>query len=537
MARIPDESQLGYSVPRTRTPRFQDRSAAIVGEAVEGLARIVGAASNRLQEREDQFNYARAKSALLSADVEARRALEDDPDWETYEKRYTEAMVKARDKAAGMIRGGRDRALFDMDASQFSERAIGEVRNIAKRKEIDWGRAALDEMLDTNRTAALNASDEPSREELIKTTQEAINGALEKGYLNEQEAVSRRQSWSANYAESFIGMQPAEDRIKLLSSPKGTVADMIDPAKRVALLEAAKREGRDLIVRRESQAQEDAIVSRFSGSWARALDEARSIEDPEVRDSTVSRIKVRQAEAKQADIEYRENLSEQALAFINEGGNFADLPIAIKNGLKVSELSSLRSYGEQMAGGGRIRTDLAAYDELSRLAADNPQRFGEMNLLEYRDRLDEGAFEKFADLQRRMRVGGSSDPEVAGFRNINQTVDEYLVKVFRETKAKGEKQEKIIQFRAQFEDRLRAFEAQKGSKATTKDARDILDLMTSKVAIERDFWFDAKKPAHELTIDNVPDADRSEIIAELRKRGMPVTEQSVLDLFIRVNRR
>lgn len=537
MARIPDESQLGYSVPRTRTPRFQDRSAAIVGEAVEGLARTVGAASNRLQEREDQFNSARAESMLLSADIESRRAREEEADWENYESRHSEAMTKARERAATLIRSGRDRALFDMKANQFLERSIGEVRNIAKRKEVDWGRATLAEMLDGNRAAALNADDEYSRAELIKATQGAIDGALAKGYISEQEAVAQRQSWTRNYAESFVGMQPADDRIKLLSSPKGTIADNIDPAKRVALLEAAKREGRDLAVRRESQIQEDDIVAKYAGSWTRALDAARQIDDPEVRDSTVSRIKVRQAEAKQADIEYRENLSEQALAFINEGGNFADLPIAIKNGLKVSELSSLRSYGEQMAGGGRIRTDLAAYDELSRLAADNPQRFGEMNLLEYRDRLDEGAFEKFADLQRRMRVGGSSDPEVAGFRNINQTVDEYLVKVFRETKAKGEKQEKIIQFRAQFEDRLRAFEAQKGSKATTKDARDILDLMTSKVAIERDFWFDAKKPAHELTIDNVPDADRSEIIAELRKRGMPVTDQSVLDLFIRVNRR
>jgi hypothetical protein len=231
MARIPDSSQLGYSVPRTpRTPRFQDRSGEIVADAVGRFAQTAGQAAYQIQEKDDQFGFARAKTALLQADVDARNALENDGDWQTYEKRYSEKMTQAREKAAGMIRGNRDRALFDMDAKLDFDRGVGEVRNIAKRKEVDWGRASLDEMLESSRTAALSAKDEQTRAALIAATQDAIEGARLKGYLTEQEATNQRQLWTASYAEGFVGMQPAEKRIELLSqrsrSAEGPLAEV-----------------------------------------------------------------------------------------------------------------------------------------------------------------------------------------------------------------------------------------------------------------------------------------------------------------------
>jgi len=534
MARIPDASQLGYSTPRTRTPRFQDRSGEILADAVGQFGATLGQVADNLQEKEDRFKFAEAKSALLQADVEARRALENDQDFETYEKRYADVMTKAREKAVGMIRSPRDRALFDMDAKLDFERGVGEVRGLAKQKEVGVGRASLDNILSSNRTAALNAKDESTRSALIGATIDAIDGAYAKGYVSPEERVNMRQRWTADYAEGYVSMQPAAQRVEMLSKPKGTVADYIAPDKRAALLEAAKKEDRDLTVRRESQAQEDAIVSQHGGNWSAALAAAREIEDPEVRDSTVSRIKIRQAEAKLAEVEFREQLQEEALDFINGGGKFADLPLSIKNGLKPSALNSLRAYAEQQAGGGVRRTDPETLVKLSQLSGDNPQAFGELDMLEYRDKLSDGDFEEFVDLQRKIR-SGSLDGKATGFMTLNQVRDERLRDIFgAAAPAKNESADKAAarrKFVTMYEDRLRSVREITGKPATTEDARKILDDLTADVAINRDYWFDTTKKVYELDatdIPEVPESDRNEIIRELQRRGKPVSQAEIL---------
>lgn len=265
MPRIPDASQLGYSVPRANTPHFQDNSALIQSEAVENFAGTVNRVASVLQEQDDQFNYSRAKSAILQADVDARRQLENDQDWETYEKRYTESMQKALDGASKMIRGKRSRALFDADARLDLDRGTGEIRNIAKRKEIDWGRGSLSSLLESNRTAALNAKDEATRAAIIAATQEAIGGALGKGYLSEQEAANHRQAWTSNYAEAYVGMQPAEERIKLLQGNKpGAITDYIAPDRRVDLLRQAENEVRIARDRAEAERKASMVELRQS---------------------------------------------------------------------------------------------------------------------------------------------------------------------------------------------------------------------------------------------------------------------------------
>lgn len=536
MARIPDVMDLGSRpIPRRARGIVQDQSAEISAAAAGQFAGAIGNIAQQFGEREDKFAYAQAKSSLLQADISARKSLENDPDWSTYEARYQEQMNKALETSAKSVRSNRDRALFEMDAKLDLERGLNSIRGQAKSKEIDWGRSTTDQTLEANRAAALNAPDDASRQALLMASKEAIIGAKEKGYLSEVEATNAFQSWRDSYATGFLAMQPAAKRIEMLNA-KNSVADFLQPDVKAKILEAAKKEGRDLIVRRESQAQEDAIVAKL-GTSAAALSAARDIDDPEVRDSTVNRIKVRQAEAKQAEFETREALGEEALSFINEGGKFANLPLHIKNGLKPSALNSLRSYAEQQAGGGARRTDPETLIKLSELSGDDPQKFGEINMLEHRDKLSDSDFEEFVDLQRKVR-SGSLDGKATGFMTLNQVRDDRLKDLFGSSaptsKEPGKTSEARRKFVTQYEDRLRAVKTETGKPARTEDARKILDDLTAEVAIN---WGRDKR-VYELTsedIPNVPDADRNEIIRELQRRGKPVSDESILSLYRLVN--
>lgn len=264
MPRIPDSSQLGYSVPQTRTPRFQDRSGQIVGEATQRLAGTIGQVAGQLQEREDKFSYAQAKSTLLQADIEARKTLENDPDWSTYETRYSESMTKAREKAAGFIRSKNDRALFDMDAKLDVERGVGEVRGIARRKEVDTGRAGIASMLENSRTTALEATDEGTRASIIRNIQDGLQGAVQKGYITEQERVSQSQSWSASYADGYVDTLPMEKQVEVLSKPEGTAAKLLAPDRRANRLRQAENALRAERDRAEADRRSQLIEVRQS---------------------------------------------------------------------------------------------------------------------------------------------------------------------------------------------------------------------------------------------------------------------------------
>lgn len=257
MPRLPDATSLGERpVPQPRRQVATDQSGQVVGQAIEASGSNLIRLSEQRQDRQDRVGYANARSAILQADIAARRELENDNDFATYETRYREKLGQARQDASGHIRDRTDRALFEQDSALDLERGVTEIRGLARRKEVDTGRSGLDETLQKNRTAALEAQDEGTRAALIQSTQEAITGAAERGYISAQEATERRQSWTADYAEGHLDIQSLPDRIKILSNPKGTPAGYIAPDRRAVLLKAAQNELKAEQARAQSEARQ-----------------------------------------------------------------------------------------------------------------------------------------------------------------------------------------------------------------------------------------------------------------------------------------
>lgn len=526
MPRIPDYDVVGTSVARANTPRFADRSRQIEAEGQQALLGAVGNVVQDISEHDDKMRYAAARSTLLQAQMGIRKELEADNDYETFEQRYRDRIGKAQAEAAKNIRGRRSRALFETDAQIDLERGAEQIRGAARAKEVNQGIALLNGTLETNRSAALESKDEAERIALLQSSNDLIQGAFDKGYISAEQAREVRTKFTTNYAEAFVGIQEPKKRIEMLLDPDSNFSKYIAPDRRKALLEAAKRENNDVRVRAESQAAEDGITEEFGTDFRAALAAARDIKDPEVRDSTVSRIKARQVEAKQFEIEDREAAGEEALAFLNGGGKYADLPITVKNRLKPSALNSLRAYAEA---GTKTVTAPETLIQLSSLSADDPQAFGELNMLDYRGNLSDQDFEEFVDLQRKIRTG-QLDGKATGFQSITQVRDAKLRELFPGTQ-KGANQAKINDFVMKFEGQLKAFKQDNGRAARAEDARKILDDLTAEVATGG--FFNSTKAAYQLTDEDtqVPQQYRDAIVSELRRRGKPVTVEAIRTVY------
>jgi hypothetical protein len=287
MARIPDDTALGLRpVPQVRTPRTADATGDIyegVGQVGRGIAQLGG----QIEEREDQSNYAQARSTLLQADIATRQSLQDDPNYSTYDSRYREAMQKARDTAGQVIKSRYDLAAFNRDADLDTARGAAAVAGLARQKSIDVGRATLDTTITNNRTAALDATDEATRSALVGATHEAIAGAQSKGFLTAQEAVATRQKWTTDYAEGFLETQSPDKRLAMLKNPKGTPADFLPADIRARLGEQAQREVKQQQVAAQA-AQADSLANSVLGTYAKAGPDAGAAQLAKLQKSGLS---------------------------------------------------------------------------------------------------------------------------------------------------------------------------------------------------------------------------------------------------------
>jgi hypothetical protein len=257
MAKIPDSTYLGERrIGDGRVPLVVDRSAQIAAQGASDTATSINNAVQRYAEHDDAFNYARARSAVQSADIKLRSSFEDDADWATQESRYSEGMKTAREEASKLISGARSRALFDNDAKVDVERGTEQIRHQAKETEGHWGRAQLDDTLASNRTAALEARDEPTRAALTTNVQDSIAGALQKRYITPEQAKNLTQTWASSYGEGFVEVQPTDSqKLKLLRDPKKNPAQFIEPDKRQEMIRIIESRMQVQTDRREAAAE------------------------------------------------------------------------------------------------------------------------------------------------------------------------------------------------------------------------------------------------------------------------------------------
>jgi hypothetical protein len=298
----------------------------------------------------------------------------------------------------------------------------------------------------------------------------------------------------------------------------------------------------------ESQRQADAIVKK-GGTRTEMYAAAREIDDPKVRQATERELGNRFAQddaAQRAD--YQQTLT-AAYDFADKGQR---PPTTLWTQLHGPDRRSVESYRQTVLKGVPVETNLSTYYMLRGLGSSAATRdqFVQTDLFKYRNELSPSDFKELVDWQAGLRSQTTKAmSEADGYQTINQVVDGTLRQIGLDPSPKpndseGSEASRVARFRRAVDTVLHQQEQQTGKKATAADAQRVVDDLVVRGKVQGSgfggffgterFAFD-RRPGEVLVFDvkDVPSADRPLIEEALRRSGVPVTPQSVVDLYTR----
>lgn len=327
-------------------------------------------------------------------------------------------------------------------------------------------------------------------------------------------------------------------------------------------------------VRGESQRQADAIIADSAKPGAEKnlqeqLEEARKIQDPEVRDAVEDRLRSnwtvkRQAEADQREDTLRthiDSIDKIMLNSLNKIDATGALSKAISPSdwaqLSAGERNTLEQYAKRKQVG-EIETDWQTFYTLMNLATNeiSQEDFARTNLMEYRARLGNSEFKQLAELQISVRQkdhpkttdllsGESQQAQIVRDALLSIGIDPTAVD---NPSAKGYDKASIdraVNFRRSVRENVAALEARTKKKADNDQVQEIVDNLIVKghVSMPGKLWgtneeeryvFEAH-PGETLVVTaaDVPKAERAKIEASLKRNGMVyISDDTVLALYL-----
>ena len=288
----------------------------------------------------------------------------------------------------------------------------------------------------------------------------------------------------------------------------------------------------------QAQQQATQIMQDHGSSLQDALSAARSIKDPEVQSQTVNEVKTRFNENADAQSQQHAAVFSQAADYVE---NNVQRPAALWGSLSMQEREQLDNRVKQLREGAGIdpETSAANFYRLKNMASDPNTRddFLRVPLKMYLGKMDEKYWNELVNTQSELRGNGknggsgTSDSALAGWRTNMGVVDDSLKAAKLDPyPVKGTQDEvNVSLFRQQVDQQVDQLKQRIGKEPGPDDVQKITDSMLMKVPIgKKDWWGNPDtKPAFEITIADVPQADRTAISAALAKKGLPLNDDNI----------
>lgn len=240
MPRLPTANDLGRVSLRPATGvASPDLSAPY--RAAQQLGTQVTQIAGEVADDQNWLDFGKAQTAWLQGQADTHAAFEKDNDYATMQERYGQQMQKVTESSASGITSGRMRQEFDNWVNQQNIRGGEQIRSLAWVKEKDSNIAGLNQSLETSRSTYLASTDPATRQQIVDATNNMIQGAAKKGYIDQTQAQQLGQGWIINAATGSLKMMQPEQRLSALQNPTGIVS-FLPPDQRQAMIKDASYE-------------------------------------------------------------------------------------------------------------------------------------------------------------------------------------------------------------------------------------------------------------------------------------------------------
>lgn len=236
---------------------------------------------------------------------------------------------------------------------------------------------------------------------------------------------------------------------------------------------------------------------------------ARDIDDVDLSDQVLSRLKVMQAERQQAQVESANNA----------WGNLAQNPSfdAIPAGISGKEQAAMRRYVEQRQTGNPLKTDMAYYNELISMSPEQLKK----QELDF-NRLSEQHATFFMRRRNPQQSGGG------GGIDVTDTIANQLLAKAGIT---GDKNKGA--FKVRLHEEVESAKAMKGGKLSYDEVVKISDKLIMQTGAGG--WFSGDEYNFNRSIAGVPNAAVSDIANALSSAGLPADDELIAKVYSDVN--
>lgn len=212
-----------YQHANIRAPDTADRGGEALGQSLTRAGDAFYQKSERDRQRTATLEGAAAKSFFQRESLRIQGELEQDPDYENYEKNFNDRSQKAYEASMRMVKDPEARAMLDLDLKDEAARTASGLKSLRYKKSVAARSSMREEILNQSIDNALAAPDPVAQKAALQPAEEAIAASLREGLINPGEAQAATRKFREDYAGKWAGIQQPEVLIDLFRKSRTTV--------------------------------------------------------------------------------------------------------------------------------------------------------------------------------------------------------------------------------------------------------------------------------------------------------------------------
>lgn len=296
MARLPTAEELGIRTPRSSAGRVNVNVglAGSRGEALSQIGRQLGVELDKHERRANKKELAGAELDFAKRASAIRIGFEGRTDHANFKDEYETQIKAAQQQSLSLISDKSASEAFRVKSEYTKISGAEKMSSLARRYEVDEGRAILTGQLDDTRSLVLESADPDERSGFIETGTHALQAALDKGYITEVEYDQRGKAYIKDITRGMLDLRDASGKLEMLDNDP--FMNFLDADEKAVLRRKAEKavDMEKRVAAAELRAQAVSIKESYSLQIAtdpRTMDEGSFLNDSRIDDGDKATLK------------------------------------------------------------------------------------------------------------------------------------------------------------------------------------------------------------------------------------------------------